>query len=396
MLEIFKFKDVGGGPVTLVQGEVINGIDDAMWVEKYRSPGEFKFKGNLSSGLQLSLPIGSLISHTNTAEVMMVESHKIIDESDKDTTIEVTGRSFDGYLDERIIGWSLYWQYAGQALAAAPVYVLAAGTSYQQATALIRDGINTARTPAAADDRLINVNEFARITLPGVNYPGYPARNMRRESMLRGLLSILEIDDLGIRTVRPGVGITNVAPIADITRFVVHDGIDRSGDVVFSWDLGDLDGAEYLYTSKKNKTEAVIVGRYLDQVATSTETGINRREMAVDGSDIDNVFNTYPPAGAAKDQVLAAMALRGQSAVQGSNDVEIVSVNVSKTNPHRYRTDYDIGDLVLLDANYGVRRVVRVTEYVEIDNKDGSSGYPTLSILNGEEGTWKVRKRLGQ
>lgn len=395
MLEIFKFHDVGGGPVTLIRGEVVNGVEDAMWVERYRTPGEFKFKSKLSSGLQLSLPIGTLISHTNTAEVMMVESHKIVDNSESDTTIEVTGRSFDGYLDERVIGWSLYWQYAGQALAAAPVYVLAAGTSYQQATALIRDGINTARTPAAADDRLINVNEYARITLNGVNYPAYPARNMRRESMLKGLQSLLELDDLGIRVVRPGVGIANVPPIADITRFVIHDGIDRREQVTFSWDLGDLDGAEYLYTNKKHKTEAVIVGRYLDQVATSTETGINRREMPVDGSDIDNVFNTYPPAGAPKDNALAAMRLRGQTALQGQQDVEIVSVNVSRNNPHIYRQDYDIGDLVLLDANYGLRRVVRVTEYVEIDNKDGSSGYPTLSIPNGEEGTWKVRKRLG-
>ena len=132
--------------------------------------------------------------------------------------------------------------------------------------------------------------------------------------------------------------------------------------------------------TKKKKTEAVVVGRYLDQAVTSTETGINRRELGVDGSDIDDIYQSYP-TGANKTTALSAMSVRGNEELSAYRDVEIVSVNISKTNKHKYRKEYDIGDVVRLDANYGAQRIVRVVEYVEVDDKNGSSGYPTLAIL---------------
>lgn len=382
-LQIFKFKPVGGGEVTLEQGEVVNYIEDAMWVERYREPGEFKISSFLSSGLDIELPLGSLISHTNTGEVMIVENHVITDQTNTDTKIEISGRSFDAYLEERVIGWSLYWTYKDANLTQPVAYVLNQDTSYNQALALIRDGINTFRgPPPASDDRLINVNEALRITFPAVNYPVYGPRNMKRGDMLKGLKSILENDDLGIRVIRPGFTIERVSPIQTITRLMVHDGIDKSGSVVFSWDMGDLEGADYLFSLKKRKTDAIVTGKYLDQGVISTETGMNRRELLVDGSDIDNIYNTYP-TGADKTNVLNAMTIRGNEELSASKDVEITSVNVSKVNKHIYRQDYDIGDLVRLDANYGAQRIVRVIEYVEIDDKDGSTGYPTLAIPNG-------------
>jgi hypothetical protein len=179
-MQIFKFKDVGGGAVTLVEGEIINGIHDSLWVERYRDPGEFKIAGPLSSGLREALPIGSLISHTDTSEVMMVENHEINDEEDEDTKISITGRSFDAYLEERVVGWSLYWDNKDLTLTQQPVYTLASGTSYAQAAQLIKDHINTARTPAAANNQLVNVNEATRITLPSGNYPTYSATQLRR------------------------------------------------------------------------------------------------------------------------------------------------------------------------------------------------------------------------
>lgn len=380
-MQIFKFKDVGGGAVTLVEGEVINGIENALWVERYRDPGEFKIEGPLSSGLRDALPTGTLISHTDTADVMMVENHEINEEEDEDTQIAITGRSFDGYLDERVVGWSLYWDNKDLTLTQQPVYVLASGTSYAQAAQLIKDHINTARTPAAANNQLVNVNEATRITLPSANYPTYAATQLRRGYVSDALLEILAVNNLGIRIVRPGIAIASMAAINTITRFVVHDGIDRTGSVIFSYDLGDLSSADYLWSLKRNKTEAVISGRYLDQAVTSSKTGLQRREMFVDGADIDGVYTAYPTAPQ-KSAALATMAVRGNAAVAANNDVEVTRVDISRTNQNRYRTDYDIGDLVRLDANYGAISVVRVVEYVEVQDKDSQYGYPTVEIVN--------------
>jgi hypothetical protein len=146
--------------------------------------------------------------------------------------------------------------------------------------------------------------------------------------------------------------------------------------------LGDLEGADYLFSLKKKKTDAIVVGKYLDQGVISSNTGLLRRELGVDGSDIDDVYNNYP-VGTDRTNVLNAMTIRGNEELAAYPDIEITSVNVSKITKHIYRQDYDIGDLVRLDANYGAERIVRVVEYVEIEDKDGTSGYPTLAIPNG-------------
>jgi hypothetical protein len=380
-MQIFKFKDVGGGAVTLVEGEIINGIHDSLWVERYRDPGEFKIAGPLSSGLREALPIGSLISHTDTSEVMMVENHEINDEEDEDTKISITGRSFDAYLEERVVGWSLYWDNKDLTLTQQPVYTLASGTSYAQAAQLIKDHINTARTPAAANNQLVNVNEATRITLPSGNYPTYSATQLRRGYVHPALVEILGVNDLGIRIVRPGIALTSLTAAPVVTRFVVHDGIDRRATVMFSYDLGDLKSADYLWSLKRNKTEAIISGRYLDQAVTSSKTGLQRREIFVDGGDIDGVYTSYP-TGANKTNALASMAIRGNAEVLANNDVEVTRVDISRTNQNRYRVDYDIGDLVRLDGNYGSIQVVRVVEYVEVQDQDTQYGYPTVSIVN--------------
>ncbi|MET0786863.1 MAG: hypothetical protein ABWY25_09170, partial [Paenisporosarcina sp.] len=329
-MELFKFDPVGGGDVTLQQGELVNYIDDLMWVERYRTPGEFKIKSLLRSGLREQLPLGTLVSHVDTSEVMMVENIKIVDHVGADTKIEITGRSLDAYLEQRIIGWGLYWQYLGVTLTEPVPFILSSNESYLQAADLIEEAINTPRTPAAADDSLVNVEEAYRITLPSANYPVYGERNMKRQDVHKGLLSILEIDDLGIRIVRPGFSIQDMAGIDDITRMVVHDGVNKTASVIFSWDLGDLDGADYLFSLKRKKTEALVVGRYLDQIVISDETGINRREMLVDGDDIDGIYQNYP-TGSDKTTALAAMAIRGSEELSASKELEITSVNISRT-----------------------------------------------------------------
>jgi hypothetical protein len=76
------------------------------------------------------------------------------------------------------------------------------------------------------------------------------------------------------------------------------------------------------------------------------------------------------------------MAIRGNAEVLANNDVEVTRVDISRTNQNRYRVDYDIGDLVRLDGNYGSIQVVRVVEYVEVQDQDTQYGYPTVSIVN--------------
>ncbi len=101
-MELFKYIDDLN--LSFIGAETITGIDSVSWIERYREPGEFEINGRLSSGLKTFLPLQSLISHVNTMEIMIVENREITEEIDSDPTIKITGRSFETYLQHRIVG----------------------------------------------------------------------------------------------------------------------------------------------------------------------------------------------------------------------------------------------------------------------------------------------------
>lgn len=66
--------------------------------------------------------------------------------------------------------------------------------------------------------------------------------------------------------------------------------------------------------------------------------------------------------------------------MKAQSKVTINSSDVSDNSNYRYRRDYNIGDLVTLDGNFGQKAVMRVSEYAEVEDENGESGHPTLSI----------------
>jgi hypothetical protein len=110
-MDLFKFTMQQGHETVLQGGEAINGVRSVMWTERYRGVGEFEIKAFLSSGLLSKLPLGTLISHVNTLEVMMVEDHQITENKDEDPMLTITGRSFYAFLDFRVVGMIKSYQY---------------------------------------------------------------------------------------------------------------------------------------------------------------------------------------------------------------------------------------------------------------------------------------------
>jgi hypothetical protein len=49
--------------------------------------------------------------------------------------------------------------------------------------------------------------------------------------------------------------------------------------------------------------------------------------------------------------------------------------------PKKFRVDYNIGDIVYVVGDYGVSQKMRVTEYAEILDENGSSAFPTLELV---------------
>jgi hypothetical protein len=74
------------------------------------------------------------------------------------------------------------------------------------------------------------------------------------------------------------------------------------------------------------------------------------------------------------------MSARGRAAIKGQSNITITQADVSNTTMYQYRRDYNIGDLVSIDGNFGQTAVMRVIEYAEIEDENGNSGHPTLAL----------------
>jgi hypothetical protein len=74
------------------------------------------------------------------------------------------------------------------------------------------------------------------------------------------------------------------------------------------------------------------------------------------------------------------MHTRGRQALAKQNRVTISRADISKLTNYQYRRDFNVGDLVSLDGNFGQIATMRVVEYVEIEDENGESGHPTLAI----------------
>lgn len=387
-MDIFRFT-CPNNPTRLEEGVIINGLKSKMWVERYADAGEFKFTADAKSDMKTKLPIGSFISHIDTSEVMVVENHEVSDSGDGNAKIVISGRGFETILENRI---------AGRNGGSAPSYqsdynILNPDYIWNQIIDIIKQNITYAATyylygsggaytytySPDPNDEIPYIDARNAVVVTGEIIPR-PFKIMPLYSLISGLL---KLENLGLKVVRPNGPATPVffpTFTPGHTTLYVHKGVDRSSQIVYSYDSGEIETAEYLWTNKANKNAAMVVGQFLLVFVIPPETGIDRRMMIVDATDIDGKYDRATLSGATLALVEDQMSKRGIAALQSQNDVSITKVEVSKqATKAKFRRDFDVGDLISVRGDYNAISTMRVIEYVEIEDETGNTGYPTLA-----------------
>lgn len=358
-MDLIKLSSVSANPTELTKGEGIEGYTDVLWVERYRDPGEFKIVAPLSSGLMEQLPIDTFVSHLNTDELMIVENHVIKQPKGEDGTIEISGRSFTSYAENRVLGDQELDNEVQD-------YILASDQTWDQVVTLINDHMVD---PANTNGRLIGVDVNTTCT----GSVTVEERNLRVSDVLQAITDILKVDDLGIKAVRP-------TPTEPDIFFTVYRGNDVSTKVRFSYERGDLESIEYLFSNKKYKNRAFIKGKWVQAtINPGTHVNFDQRTMLVEASWIDERQPSYP-ANPARALIIAALQITGDKALKAQNVVSITQADVADDANFTYRKDYNLGDLVTVDGQFGSSDIFRVIEFAETEDQDGVTAHPTLAI----------------
>lgn len=371
-MDIFKFINPAH-PTRLDQGFLINGLKSKMWIERYRDPGEFEFTADVETMVHRLLPVGTLISHTESSEVMIVENHEISEDKLSPTEVKITGRSFETFLENRVVGSNKKWPSNDLAELE---YMLPADYTWNQILRMVRNHIYLNRVVDIAD---AVPNVMVHSTVTGTNGE-FEERIIKRGTLYSRMIELMNLDNLGIKTIRPGL--RSPLGMGDPNQvLLIYRGQDLSSQLTFTHQTGEIDNADYLWSNKGVKNCALITGRWLETVVKGPLSQYDRRWMHVDASDIDSIFNA-PPTGADRTLALAAMRARGRLALAGQRQIAFIKAETGTNSMvFNYREHYDVGDIVTVDVPYSETAKMRISEYVEIEDETGQSGYPTLSVM---------------
>lgn len=384
-------------PADYTDCNIVNDILTVKWIERYREPGEFSITAYPTDAIRTRLALGTLVTHLETQDVMMVEDHEIDESGDADPVITITGRSLTAFLENRIASpnnLSLITSSVGALgyIDTPNVYNFLPNTTVNITRTLIRDHIGNYSTGAtsglvSARDALPRVEVTS--TFVGTDPVGAigtdPSKDLvvTRGPLLPEVLKLLERMDAGLKILRPIPSASGASSI--VITFQIHKGIDKSETAIFSNDFGDLESTRYFWTNRNYKTSVFVASDYYKKVMrpTTGTGGFDERVIYVDASD------AIPKESVREDVASSAQLLafeniltrRGEEALAAAKLEQYLETSITPNSRLKYRKDYNIGDIVYIRGNYGVSTKMRVVEYAEFEDATGESGVPTVKAI---------------
>lgn len=168
--------------------------------------------------------------------------------------------------------------------------------------------------------------------------------------------------------------------------FNIYKGADRSYNqavndyVVFSSEFDNIISSKYLSDSSNIRNVALIAGEGegvdRKRYTYGTASGLDRYELFVDANDVSS--NADEGVVVDYDE---ALKTRGIEKLAEYGTVTTFEGEVEPNYSYKYKTDYQLGDIVQVKSDYGIEASARITEVIESYDDDGYSVIPTFEYM---------------
>lgn len=367
MLEIIKYTN--GLTDGLVGAEIVTGFKSKMWVERYSGMSVFELRSIYIDDARYKLPLGTLVSHTATAELMIVTEHTI-DASGDPQEVVIRGKSFVSILEGRIVGSNA----AAPQPAAKSLYHIPTMNSAAAAASLIEAHID----PALVDNPIGGIEHVAVYPLiTRSDELDLKMYDIPVGTVFERAKEILDADYLGMRTIRPGaLSYSNTDAL-----IVIHDGTDKSDTVQFSPATISFDKADYLWTKENYYNGAYATSTWLQRTYWPSMNGINARMLYLDLSWLDESWEEMPTA-AEQAALLDRMDFIMHQTLLTKAETFLLTLETENIGSKlTHRLDYNVGDLVSVVGVHGDSGIRRVSEYAEFEDESGFRSAPTFEMI---------------
>lgn len=324
---------------------IIENQRSLLWNRQYNETGNFELHCPVTPYNISLLQMGNLVWKKGAVDAGIIESRRI--EEDADTNeITVSGRFLSAYMDRRLIRPT--YNFSGYAeVAMRTILTNAAAIPHVQLGTLhgYTDGIEfqaTYKKLLATQQRVAKQVQF-----------GFRFR-----------------PDFTSKTI----------------TFEIYKGLDKSmgqsdrARVIFSEDFRNLNKATYEENDQVYSNVCYVGGkgegteRIYVSVGDTTATGLSRREIFVNGSDISD-------EGLTSAQYQEKLKQRGRDKLAECARYNSVECDAIPYGNFKYLVDYDLGDIVTIKKNsWGIGENLRLTGVTEVYE----NGTQTIQPVFGE------------
>jgi len=326
---------------------ILDTASDIIWHRVYSTSGDFEIHASVTDLSLDLLKTQNIVTKRDAVEFGFIET-VVIEQTEEGETIKASGRFGSSLLGRRII--------------------FEETTLNSTVELAMRDLVARSTITPTNTDRLVPALQLG--TLNG--YPETVKLQVTYKNLLSTLKDLSETSGIGYRC--------RFDPTTKKIIFETFKALDRSAlqsvnpRCLFSTDFETLLSSNYAI-SEEDKTNVALVGgegQGIDRklVIVGSASGIDRREVFVNAKDQRKDELTL----AEYEQLLAQ-----KGSLVLNNQIEHFEGEVIADGNLKYKTDYDLGDIVTIEnTKWGKQIHVRITEITEVYDQNGSSIIPVF------------------
>lgn len=366
---------------------MIDTFTSAIWTVRYDEAGDFEIYTPVRLDYIQAMQIGNYLWNRDSDRLMVIETVEIETDAEEGPQLIVTGRSLESILDRRIVTSSQNFSGNLQSVLFAIIQ-----------NEVISSG-GTRRIPGFS----LKTSSDSRITSISIS-----ELSIRGENVYDVVCSLCQANKVGWRILPKGTG---------GFEFELYVGTDRSYAqsvnpyVTFSPSFENLLNSNYIKSFKSYKNSIYAVGTYQKEVVlqnkykddngewvveeqttyeeaevvtwqyseTATPSGLARREMFIDNGGVNDgeQGGEYATWNAVNKEKAIAELGEHQTTTAFEGELEA-------TRQYIYGEDFNIGDIVQVENEFGITGTVYISEIVFSQDANGITITPTFTSTEDE------------
>lgn len=340
------------------KSQIIDEFSSMIWTHRYSDFGDFQLDVVPNVTNRRRFKEGVKIGASFTKQHMEIEEVFIAPDEAGVENMKITGRTPGTIMEDRIV--------APNWLAPNPedrVYYVTG-----QVAGLVKNMVDTMCVSPGAFNETDIIPELAVLnqagTTPSIEVAIAP------KQLYTAMKDLLDEYDLGFR-------FEYDPKFAKPLRLFIYKGVNRP-EVEFNAALDNIANESYLNSNRDFKNVALVLAQKARWVqvygngATSGTSGLNRKVLIVDASDIDDEKVPEP-------KLTNILMQRGRTALKDHRKTKIMDGEITNYNLFKFGTHYNLGDTIYIRDEYDVREPKIVSEYIWAMDQEGFRSYPTFA-----------------